>query len=276
MRANAYDTINYWSEVKLDIIKEYASAYSRILSAQTNPSLYHLYIDGFSGAGIHLSKAKNEFVAGSPVNALLIDPPFREYHFVDLNSRKVSLLRDLAGERKDVTIHQGDCNRILLDDVLPLARYEDYRRALCVLDPYGLHLNWEVIETAGKMKSIEIFLNFPVADMNRNVLWKDSERVAAAQKARMNAFWGDNSWKQAAYSSEGLLFDDMQEKTDNRTMAMAFRDRLLSAGGFSYVPDPVPMHNSTGAEVYYLFFASQRPVGARIVTEIFGKYRGHA
>jgi hypothetical protein len=34
-----YDEIGYWSEIKLDIIKEYASAYSRILSSQKNPKL---------------------------------------------------------------------------------------------------------------------------------------------------------------------------------------------------------------------------------------------
>lgn len=276
MTANAYDTINYWSEVKLDIIKEYAAAYSRILSARANPSLHHLYIDGFSGAGVYLSKGKNAFVAGSPVNALRVAPPFREYHFVDLNSKKISLLRDLVGDRHDVTIYEGDCNQVLLDSVLPRARYEDYRRALCVLDPYGLHLNWEVVETAGKMRSVEIFLNFPVADMNRNVLWRNSERVEEKQKARMDAFWGDGSWKDAAYSSEGLLFDDMDEKKDNRAIAMAFRDRLKTAAGFSYVPDPVPMHNTKGAEVYYLFFAARNYVGAKIVAQIFDKYRGHA
>ncbi len=51
-----YDEIGYWSEIKLDIIKEYASAYSRIISKQRRPKFYHLYIDGFAGAGKHKSK----------------------------------------------------------------------------------------------------------------------------------------------------------------------------------------------------------------------------
>jgi len=32
-----YDEIGYWSEIKLDIIREYAYAYSQILSSQTIP-----------------------------------------------------------------------------------------------------------------------------------------------------------------------------------------------------------------------------------------------
>lgn len=37
------DQIGYWSEVKLDIIREYAKAYSTILSAQQKPALSHLH-----------------------------------------------------------------------------------------------------------------------------------------------------------------------------------------------------------------------------------------
>jgi len=33
------------------------------------------------------------------------------------------------------------------------------------------------------------------------------------------------------------------------------------------------MRNSKGATVYYLFFASQNKVGAKIVEEIFNQYR---
>jgi hypothetical protein len=39
------------------------------------------------------------------------------------------------------------------------------------------------------------------------------------------------------------------------------------------VPEPLPMRNSKGAIVYYLFFASQNDAGAKIVGEIFDKYR---
>ena len=40
-----------------------------------------------------------------------------------------------------------------------------------------------------------------------------------------------------------------------------------------YVPDPMPMRNSRGVIVYYLFFASPNETGERIVRHIFKKYR---
>jgi three-Cys-motif partner protein len=267
---DSYDEINYWSEIKLEIVREYATAYSTILHAQKN--LKHIYIDAFAGAGINISKSTGGFVAGSPLNALHVTPPFEEYHLIDLDSQKADSLRMITGDRSDVRIYKGDCNTILLQKVFPRVKYEAYRRALCLLDPYGLHLNWEVMRTAGKMKTIEIFLNFPIADMNRNVLLRSPDNVDPKQVSRMNIFWGDESWRKAAYDTGGNLFG-WEEKTTNAAMVEAFQKRLKTVAGFQYVPDPIPMRNSNNAVVYYLFFASNKPVAANIVKQIFDKYR---
>jgi three-Cys-motif partner protein len=104
------------------------------------------------------------------------------------------------------------------------------------------------------------------------VLWNDPEKVDPQQSARMTAFWGDETWRQAAYNTRGNLFG-WAEKTDNDVMAEAFRQRLIKAAGFQYVPEPIPMRNSNGATVYYLFFASQKPAAEHIIKDIFNKYR---
>lgn len=130
MSAFRLDEINYWSEVKLDIVREYAQAYSTILSAQKAPELYHIYIDAFAGAGVHVSKQTGEFIPGSPLNALNIRPPFKEYHLIDLDGKKVELLRQVTSEYRNVTVYQQDCNRILLKDLFPRVRWEEYRRTL--------------------------------------------------------------------------------------------------------------------------------------------------
>ena len=106
-----FDEIGYWSEIKLEIVRDYASPYSRILNCKNLP---HVYIDAFAGAGQHISKNSGEFVPGSPLNALNVRPPFREYHCIDLNAEKVEFLRGLTGNRTDVSIYEGDCNEVLL------------------------------------------------------------------------------------------------------------------------------------------------------------------
>jgi len=269
-----FDEISYWSEVKLDILREYAVAYSKILAAQVRPKLHHVYIDGFAGAGVHLSKERGDLVPGSPLNALAVQPPFKEYHFIDLNGDKVDSLNQSVGGRPNVHIHHGDCNKILMETVFPRVKWNEYKRGLCVLDPYGLNLNWEVMKTAGQMKSIDMFLNFMVMDMNRNVLWKNPDKVSPKQVARLDTFWGDpQDWRKAAYKKTETLFGMTDEKTTNDDIVKAFRERLKKVAGFKYVPDPIPMKNKSGAVIYYLFFASHKPVASDIVESIFKKSR---
>jgi len=110
-------------------------------------------------------------------------------------------------------------------------------------------------------------------DMNRNVFWFNPENVDEAQIERMNSYWGDDSWKQVAYRQTQGLFDTIQEKTSNEVVAEAFRMRLKETAGFKYVPKPIPMRNTRGAIVYYLFFASQNKTGDKIVRYIFNKYK---
>ena len=265
------DTVGYWTEIKLQILQEYANAYAQILKNQH--SIKHVaYIDGFAGAGTHISKESGEEIEGSPARALSIQPPFSHYHFVEMNAARAKRLHHMAAHQ-NATIYQGDCNEVLLQEIFPQCRYEDYRRALCLLDPYELNPNWEVVETAGKMRSIEIFLNFMIMDANMNILWKDPKSVAPDQANRMTKFWGDDSWRTAAYTTEQDLFGTFEQKAPNESVVTAYRKRLKEVADFKYVPEPLPMRNTRGAVVYYLFFASQNPTGNKIAEHIFKKYR---
>ncbi len=108
---------------------------------------------------------------------------------------------------------------------------------------------------------------------NMNVFWRSPDKVQTSQVARMDAVWGDHSWHQAAYIRTPGLFGEMEEKTTNKAVINAFRDRLKKVAGFEYVPEPMPMRNSKGSVIYYLFFASPNKTGAKIVENIFDNYR---
>jgi len=263
------DQIGEWSELKLEVLKKYAGAYCTILKKR---NLHPIYVDGFAGAGVHVRKATNELIPGSPLNALEIQPPFEELHLIDLDSSKVAELKRHTVGMKHVHVYDGDANEILLNEVSPHIRFEDFQRALCILDPYGLHLHWKVIEAAAKMETLEIFLNFPTLDMNRNVLLWEPENASIEDVERMNSFWGDESWRDVAYSTTGNLFG-WPEKQSNEVIAEAFRERLQKVAGFKYVPEPVPMRNSKSAILYYLFFAAQKETAENIVLDILNRYR---
>jgi three-Cys-motif partner protein len=269
----AFDEIGYWSELKLEIVKKYAAAYSTILTAQGN--LYHVYIDAFAGRGMHLSKASGEMVPGSALNALEVQPPFREYHLIDLDADKIASLRGFVGDRVNVHLYPGDCNVVLLETVFPRLQWESFRPGLVLLDPYGLHLKWDVVKLAGQLGTVDMFLNFPVMDMNRNVLWTRPEGVNPDDVERMTAFWGDESWRPAAYPTAQRTLDGGEDlvKGSQRAIVAAYRNRLKTRAGFRHVPEPIPMRNSIGAIVYYLFFASQKATADRVVRDIFRRDR---
>ncbi len=152
--------------------------------------------------------------------------------------------------------------------------YEKYWRGLCLLDPYGLDLKWEITQKAGEMKTMDLFLNFPVMAMNRGAIWQIPERVPEKEFEKMISYWGDDSWKEVVYERVPFLWGCEERKIPgNDAIVAAFQKRLKEKAHFEYVPEPIPMRNSKGAIVYYLFFASQKPVATKIIEDIFAKYR---
>ena len=272
-----YDEIGIWSEVKLAIIREYLPAYTRIMDAtQRNsiPRLHWIYVDGYAGPGYHLSRATGSKIEGSPLIALNTVPPFYEYHFIDKNEARIAGLKQLAGNRSDVFTYPKECTEVLLSEVFPRARYEDYGRAVCLLDPYNMDLSWEVLQTAGKMGSIELFVNLMIMDINRNALTRDPGKAREEKVQQMTRTWGDDTWLDVGYDRNEDLFGDVHTtKVSNSRFAEAFRQRLMNVAGFKYVPKPMPMKNSTNAVIYYLYFAGHKNSASNIVTSIFNKYR---
>ena len=279
------DEIGEWSVDKLCILKAYAEQYSQVLQSQKSATgvrrFRYGYIDGFAGAGEHMHKKTHEIVPGSPLNALRVKHRFDEYHFVDLDPDRVARLRAIAASEKNVTVHHGDCNTVLLNEIFPRFQFQDFARALCFLDPYGMHVSWDVLKQAGTMGTIEIFLNFPVADINRNAKRTNPNDVEPDHRKRMTLLWGDETWHSAMFkqSTQGSFFEALGdsspdlENAGNDGLAEAFQERLKRVGGFQFVPKPVPMRNSKNAVVYYLFFAGNNEAGNRIASHIFKKYR---
>jgi three-Cys-motif partner protein len=269
-----FDEIGYWSELKLEIVEKYGSAYTTAF--RNSPNLKKYYIDAFSGAGVHVAKRTGKTIEGSPVRALNISPPFDAFYFIDMDADKTAYLKKFCENRANVHIYTGDANPYLTNELLPTIQFGHFNRALCLLDPYGLHLDWEVVRRAGESKAIDMFLNFPVMDMNRNAFWKNPETVPRDGIERMTRFWGDDSWRQVAYAEDpqqNLFTSPDLIKQDNEAIVNAFRTRLRKVGAFTFVPSPLPMRNRNNAVVYYLFFASQKPVAEKIIDDIFKKYR---
>jgi three-Cys-motif partner protein len=237
----------------------------------------YVYIDAFAGAGKHISRKTGEMILGSPLNALEVVPPFTEYYFIDLDEERAEVFTELAKENPNIHPYHGDCNKILLNEIFPKLGWGTFKRALCILDPYGLHLKWQTIKRAAELKTVDIFINFPMMDMNRNVLFVDISKADLEDIERMNDFWGDESWKDILYKEQKTLFGETHHIRieSYHTLAKEFRKKLKKAG-FKSVPEPILMTNMKNGPLYYLYFASQKDVTNTIIKDILKKYkRGH-
>ena len=112
-------------------------------------------------------------------------------------------------------------------------------------------------------------------DMNRNALLTNPAKISSDNIRRMDSFWGDHTWNDIAYNQTTDMFGDTHEfkQKDISNITLAFQRRLIEIANFRYVPKPIPMRNSRRGLLYYLFFASNNKTGARILSEIFSKYR---
>jgi three-Cys-motif partner protein len=267
------DEIGIWSEIKIAILREYACAFTRILKTKVWCKGC-CYIDAFAGAGMHISKTTREMVQGSPLNALLVEPQFDRIILIDIDAEKVELLNTLCGHDTRVEILSGDCNEVLLDKVAPSLPYASYWRGLCVLDPYGIHgktLGWQTIKQLADLRAVDIFLNFPVMDINRNTLRSRLATADDADVAAFNEFCGTEDWKDLMYQAD--LFGELGKIGNNQTLAKWFQKRLKTVAGFEFVPEPILMRNTKGSELYFLYFASHQSVAQKVVLDIFKKHR---
>jgi three-Cys-motif partner protein len=273
------EAIGLWTEIKLQIIREYAAAYTTILKEQSWCRSY-AYIDAFAGWGEFVAKRDQErLIPGSPMNALNVPNKFTEYHFIDIEETKIDRLRELTAERpekKSIQFYVGDANKVLRKTIIPNFPYSSFKRALCILDPYGVDIEWATIASLAPFKTMDVFINFPLMDINRNAALKKLETADPRQGARLTKIWGDESWKELVYVEQWGLFDApvlIKKIRGNEILKQGFRERLKHKAGFSCVPEPILMRNTTGGSLYFLFFASQKQVAQNIAEHIFRNYR---
>ncbi|MGC2828059.1 MAG: three-Cys-motif partner protein TcmP [Candidatus Acidiferrum sp.] len=273
------EAIGLWTEIKLQIIREYASAYTTILKDQPWCRGY-AYIDAFAGRGQFVSKNdRDRLIIGSPLNALNIQNKFTEYHFVDIDPQKIASLRELTADRPEknsIHFHVGDANVKVTQEILPHFQYNSFKRALCILDPYGVDIGWTTIAAIGQTKTMDVYLNFPLMDINRNAARRVIELSDPNQGEKLTKIWGDDSWKELAYTVQDRLFEEpiLIKIRGNETLKQGFMDRLKNKAGFAYVPEPILMTNQQGGPLYFLFFASPKPVAQKVAQDIFRKWGG--
>jgi len=267
------DRIGKWSEDKLDLLKKYLEAYTKIMKNRKWCRGYY-YIDAFAGTGKPQAKDEQRFIDGSPRCALTIQNPFSGYYFIEKTRWRVEKLRALKREFGQVPIEilKGDCNQILVKEIIPLFPYSSFKRALLFLDPFGMSITWDILERSSHPKTIEVILNMPIMAMNRACLLNNPDKLTRRHIEMMNNFWGNDDWQKIVYRDVLTLFGSAKIKNciDSKELSNYFVQRLRSI--FNFVSRPLIMRNSNNAPLYCLIYAGHQKVAKDIVESIFGRF----
>lgn len=268
------DVIGKWSEEKLNLLRKYLNAYTNIMKGQSWCRNGYYYIDAFAGTGMPKSKDEERYVDGSPIVALKVKKPFKSYIFIEKEDWRVKKLDDLKKKfpELDIKIKQGDCNAIIINDIIPAIRFENFNRGIIFLDPFGMEVDWGTIDGIAKTKALEIFLNFPVMAINRSILINNPDKIDKAKIERMNKLWGSEQWMGEIYKETPDFFERRIEKVSQtgKSLGTLFQKRLEEL--FPYVTFPLVMRNSINAPLYCLIFAGHNATGKKIADTIFKSF----
>ena len=282
-----------WVQEKLGCLQKYLSAYTTILRKQRFRGYF--YIDAFAGpSNLKLrdepeegpaqqyllepsdyasdDEGRAEYIKGSPRIALQIKHPFTHYVFIELNSKRVGQLEELAVEaRKNgpkVYVRQRDCNEYLTEFLQESREHWRNWRGVVFLDPFGMQVPWNTVAELGRTGAIEVFINFPVGMAIQRLLKKNGQ-FSPNERAKLDSYFGTGEWFDLLYREKTDLFgevgvDKLQNAGDR--LVKWYRGRLKEA--FGHVTTAREVQSTTGRPLYYLIFAGPNKMGAELANHV--------
>ncbi|WP_298401632.1 three-Cys-motif partner protein TcmP [uncultured Chloroflexus sp.] len=279
-----------WTKRKLEALRKYLDAYMKIFTANEKAKSFHtVYVDAFAGTGYRtptdsdepslfpeLTEQDNqEFLKGSASIALEMDKPFKEYLFIEQKQSHVAALEHLKKQfpERRIQIKQGDANTILHTWI----RETNWRctRAVVFLDPYGMQVEWSLIEAIAKTEAIDLWLLFPLGVGVNRLLTKCAPPPPTFSD-RLTRFFGTEEWRDRFYHRQKTIFDEeVEHKSATFDSIRDFFIERLETVFKAVAKNPLVLTNSRNNPIYLLCFAAGNPKGAPTALKIADHILSH-
>jgi len=230
-----------WTEDKLNRLKKYLKAYMRIFEGNPKARYFTtVYVDAFAGTG--RIEAANKHGSSSSVDvkqlkgsaqiALEVQPEFDRYLFIDLDKKNCaeleSLITDYPLQAQKIQIENAEANTYLKQwcDSTDWSK----TRAVLFLDPFGMQVEWSLLEKIADTHAIDVWFLFPIGvGVNRHLTRSQPPPTDWAE--RLTRVFGTEEWKNEFYpmKTTPTLFEDevtQVKDTDFARMANYFVKRL--------------------------------------------------
>lgn len=279
-----------WTDEKLKRLAKYLHAYTTIFRG--NPKARMLtttYVDAFAGTGYRtrgqrlddgtmlfkeLSEPESvKFLKGSARIALEVEPPFANYIFIEKDSEHAAELEKLEQEfpqkAATISIVRSDANEYLKH----WCRTTNWasNRAVVFLDPYGMEVEWPLVEAIAQTQAIDLWLLFPLGIAVNRLLTRRGP-PSGAWADRLDRMFGTPEWRREFYShsTERTLFGPVQnnKKRANFEKIGAYFVSRLKEVFHAVEENPLPLCNRKNVPLYLLCFAAGNPKGAPTAVKI--------
>jgi len=280
-----------WTDEKLERVRKYLHAYTTIFNANPKAQKLHtIYVDAFAGTGYRhppntasqatplfddslVEEENQSFLKGSARIALEVEPPFKEYVFIerdpDYARELIHLQEEFAGHRSNIRVISQDANLYLLEWIR--STNWNKTRAVVFLDPYGMEVEWNVIQALGQTEAVDLWILFPLGVAVNRLLTKTGPPPEAWARALTRIF-GTNAWQDVFYPHKKVqtLFgeEEIQSKEADFEKIGEFFLSQLKTAFFEVAPKPLALLNSKNNPLYLLCFASANRKGARTAIKI--------
>jgi three-Cys-motif partner protein len=256
-----------WSEIKLDILRDYLNAFTRAVRGKSSEAIY---LDLFAGSYNNRRKGGAGAFSGSARIALEATPNFTQLRFFELPGPAAALRKEIREDRfidRRWEVVPGDSNQTIAG-VLQSLNSIKWAPTFAFLDPRGLQVDWSTVEILADWRrhektKVELWILFPEPALAR-VLGLQGPR-GRNTPAALDRVYGTRDWR-AIYQ--------MRQRGELRSDAMRaefvnlYRWRLENVLGYQ-TTHALQLVNTRGSPVYTMVFATDSKPGDKIMSHVY-------
>lgn len=278
-----------WTEHKLTCLGKYLAAYRTIFSGNPKARYFKTwYVDAFAGTGTREKKEQattplfaetygdvdgQSYRDGSPTIALGLASPFDRYLFIENSKKRIEALRKLVDTKYPAMADR--CTFDLTDANVGLKNWCAHRdwkkeRAVVFLDPFGMQVEWETVDTLAKTGGVDLWYLFPLGIGVARTLTRDGV-IDETWQMRLDAIFGTADWRDRFYRKEKqtTLFgeeDQLVRDASEQVIVKFIEERLKSF--FPKVAKGLVLRNSKNNPLYLLCFCASNIKGGTVAVKI--------
>lgn len=283
-----------WTEEKLNAFSKYVNAYLTIMNKCRDKYKWKLiYFDGFAGSGSREETHESDTIdmfeefgisiddttiyRGAAERVLSIEQHgFDYYYFIDKSEESSNALEEKLShfkkEGKILNFRCDDANSQLAK--LATALKNKKFKALVLLDPFGMQVNWDSISALAGTGT-DLWILIPTGVIINRLLDKKGQLTHID---RLTDFLGMTKEEiEAAFYEKTVmptLFGEIEEVQKKQQpiekIAQLYIQRLNTI--FKNVTsEPLVLRNSKNNPIYHFAFASNNPTAVSIASDIIGK-----